>query len=201
MRQKNEKFKGVNQKPEIVGIKPAKITAAAVILAALITLIGVVVTSVYKREQDIPQIVVAFSPTPQLVSSLSPQVARSPAPLVSALAKTPVEQNSEQNKNQVEKLSKSETLDRNSNSIQQIRDNRQEALNRYIDDYLKDYSSVDLGDNPCDSEAKKLKNSAEALIGRIESLGTELKRKDALNFVSERRGFSIKFHDCKSSNS
>src|SRR5947209_10519021 len=64
---------------------------------------------------------------------------------------------------------------------------RDARLNGYIDEYLAQYSQVDLGGAPCDPEAIKEKHKAEALLDLIESLSKEAHRNDILDkFVRQR---------------
>jgi hypothetical protein len=169
-------------------VQAAFVSALAIIIVALIAL--------FSKNQNTSPVVINLSTTPQASPTPLPSVVVNPSPV---LAKIPAQQKLIQSVNQTKEPSLFNKQSVNSNSLQEeARNNRGKILDDYIKDYIEKYSSVDLTDAPCDSEEIKKKQSAETLLGLIETLATELKRKDIVEgFVRDRRGFSIKFKDCK----
>lgn len=183
-------------------VQAAFVSALAIIIVALITL--------FSKNQNTSPVVINLSTTPQVSPTPLPSNVVNPLPQVSptllpsvvvnpspVLAKIPAQQKLTQSVNQTKEPSLFNKKGVNGKLLQEETYNRGEILDNYIKDYIEKYSSVDLTDAPCDSEEIKRKQGAETLLGLIETLATELKRKDIVEgFVRDRRGFSIKFKNC-----
>lgn len=187
------------QKSESVGVKAAKINKSAVITAAVITAILASATAFvisFVKNQEKPPLLIAVASTPQAPPAPLPSVAATPLPV---LAKMPARQKPIQIVNRTKAPDLPDKQSQNSNlSPAQPQNEKEKILDGYIEKYIEKYGSVDLTDAPCGAEEIKTKRNAETLLGLIDDLAAELRRKNITDgFVRDRRGFSYKFSNCK----